>query len=102
MNIRNAFLIGVCISLTLLSCDTRDPDPSANNLSEFAKEFVSMHVNSPNAMNSDGEIAFRQWTQNMMGLVMVAMIMYFITNVTNRNLIRLRVSDFEFGNRINR
>lgn len=100
MNIRNAFFISACISLTLLSCDTRDPDPSANNLSEFAKEFVSMHVGSPNAMNSDGEVAFHQVFQNAMGWVMVVMVLYFMTSVKDRMLPRIQVADFEWGNRI--
>lgn len=84
-----------CISLFALSCDTRDPEPSTNNLSEFAKEFVSMHIGSSNAMNSDGEIAFNQLIQNMIGVMILGMAMGSILYVVDRTLQYIMAAQFK-------
>jgi hypothetical protein len=93
MNIRNAFLFFACISFTTMSCDTRDPDPSANNLSEFAKEFVSMHVGSPNAMTSDGDVAFNQLIQNVLGVMMLWMVVWFVHNKEDKKATLFKSSE---------
>ncbi|MEO7992676.1 MAG: hypothetical protein ABI663_24200 [Chryseolinea sp.] len=66
MKSRKNPLFFVALVLIVLSCDSSDPDPSINNLSEFAQKFMSMRLGSPKAMNRNSNAAINQSFQSMM------------------------------------
>ena len=72
MKIRKApLLFFICISFTTLSCDNGESDSSINNLSEFAKEFVSTHMGSSNSINMGEEAPFNQLIENVLNVLML-------------------------------
>lgn len=79
MKIKKApLLFFICLSLTTLSCDNGESDSSINNLSDFAKEFVSTHVDSYNSMNIGNDTPFSQLILNALNVVMLMMLMWTI------------------------
>ena len=67
MKSRKNPLFFVALLLIVLSCDSSDPEPSVTDLSEFAQEFMSMRLGSPNAMNRNSDAAVNKSFQSMMG-----------------------------------
>jgi len=79
MKIRKApLLFFICLSLTTLSCDNGESDRSMNNLSEFAKEFVSTHMDSYSSMNIENENLFNQVIQNALNMALLMMVVWNI------------------------
>jgi len=79
MKIRKApLLFFICLSLTTLSCDNGESDHPVNNLSEFAKEFVSTHMDSYSSMNISNENLFNQVIQNVLNMAMLMMVVWNI------------------------
>ena len=70
----------------MLSCDNGESDSSVNNLSDFAKEFVSTHVDSYNSMNMDNETRFSQLIQNALNMAMLMMVVLSINHLIERRM----------------
>ncbi len=85
MKIRNTpLLFFICLSLTLVSCDNGESDSSINNLSEFAKEFVSTHIGSSNSINMENETPFSQLIQNLLGAMLLILTAWSVKHVMER------------------
>ncbi len=79
-------LFFVCLSLTTLSCDNGESDPAIGNLSEFAKEFVSTHIGSSNSINMGKETPFNQLIQNLLNVLMLMMVVWFVDQVMQKSM----------------
>lgn len=91
MKIRKApLLFFICISFTTLSCDNGESDSSINNLSEFAKEFVSTHMGSSNSINMEEEAPFNQLIENVLNVLMLIILGRLINKMMEISLM-LRV-----------
>ena len=74
----------ICLSFTMLSCDNGESDHAMGNLSEFAKEFVSTHMGSPNSMNMGNEAPFNQLVQNLLNVLIMITGVWFINQMIQR------------------
>ncbi|MEK6781747.1 MAG: hypothetical protein AABY93_08570 [Bacteroidota bacterium] len=64
-----ATLLCACFAIAVLSCTTNSdpvPEPTIDDLSQFARNFVGMRLSSPNAMNRASETTVNKSFQNMM------------------------------------
>jgi len=77
----------ICLSLTTLSCDNGESDSSINNLSDFAKEFVSSHVDSYNSMNMGNETPFSQLIRNALNMAILLTAVCGINHLLERRMI---------------
>lgn len=79
-------LFFVCLSLTTLSCDNGESDPAIGNLSEFAKEFVSTHINSSNSINMGNETPFTQVVHGLLNVFMLMMVVWFVDQIIQKRV----------------
>jgi hypothetical protein len=70
----------------MLSCDNGESDSSVNNLSDFAKEFVSTHMDSYNSMNMDNETRFSQLIQNALNSMMLMMVVWYLNHLIEKRM----------------
>ena len=85
MKIRKTpLLFFICISLAALSCDNGESDSSINNLSEFAKEFVSTHIGSSSSINMENETPFNQLIQNVLGAMLLMLMVWIMKHLIER------------------
>ena len=76
----------MCLSLATLSCDNGESDSSINNLSDFAKEFVSTHMDSYNSMNMDNEARFSQAIQNALNGMTLMMVVWCLNHLIEKRM----------------
>lgn len=77
-------LFCIIFSLALCGCDNGESDRSMNNLSEFAKEFVSTHMDSYSSLNMSDENQFNQMIKDVLNMAMLMLMVLGINEYLSK------------------